>query len=60
MAEENNVENLILRQLRALDAKVDRRFDETGKQVVDALERVYAELAEERPKCCAAVRMLPG
>jgi hypothetical protein len=46
MTEENNVENLILHQLRALDAKVDRRFDETGKQVVEALERVYAELAE--------------
>jgi hypothetical protein len=36
MAEENNVENLILHQLRALDAKLDRRFEETGKQVVEA------------------------
>jgi DNA-directed RNA polymerase specialized sigma subunit len=46
MVEENNVENLILHQLRLLDAKVDRRFDETGRQVTEALERVYAELAE--------------
>lgn len=46
MAEESNVESLILHQLRALDAKLDRRFDETGKQVVEALERVYEELAE--------------
>ena len=46
MVEENNVENLILHQLRALDAKLDRRFEETGKQVVEAFERVYAELAE--------------
>jgi hypothetical protein len=43
MAEENNVETLNLHQLRALDAKVDRRFDETGKQIVEAFERVYAE-----------------
>ena len=46
MAEENNVENLILHQLRSLDAKLDRRFEETGKQVVEAFERIYAELAE--------------
>jgi hypothetical protein len=36
MAEENNVQNLILHQLRALDAKLDRRFEETGKQEVEA------------------------
>jgi hypothetical protein len=39
MTEENNVENLILHQLRALDAKMDRRFDEAGKQAVEAFER---------------------
>lgn len=44
--EENNVEQLILHQLRTLDAKMDRRFEESGKQVVEAFERVYAELAE--------------
>jgi len=46
MTDENNVKQLILHQLRALDAKLDRRFDETGNQIVEALERVYAELAE--------------
>jgi hypothetical protein len=35
-------ENLILHQLRALDAKVDKGFQQT----VEAFERVYAELAE--------------
>ena len=47
MTDENNVEQLILQQLRALDAKLDRRFDETGKEVAEALERVYAELADK-------------
>jgi predicted nucleic acid-binding Zn-ribbon protein len=46
VADENNVENLILHQLRAIDAKMDRRFDETGKQIVEAFEKVYAEIAE--------------
>ena len=46
MTDENNVEQLILHQLRALDAKLDHRFDETGNQIVEVLERVYAELAE--------------
>ena len=47
MTDENNVELLILHQLRALDARLDRRFDETGKEVAEALERVYAELADK-------------
>jgi phosphoribosylamine-glycine ligase len=46
MAEENNVEQLILHQLRALDAKVDQRFEAAGRQVVEAFEKVYEQLAE--------------
>ena len=44
--EENNVENLILRQLRALDAKMDKGF----QQVTEAFETAYLRMAELNAK----------
>lgn len=50
----DEVENLILHQLRALDAKMDKGFQQT----VEAFEKVYEQIAEvkgEVMKCRADV-----
>jgi len=57
MADEpKNVENLILHQLRGLDAKIDKM----AQQTVESFEKVYEQIAEVKEEVLACRKDVAG